>query len=76
MKAKLAADVYSNFCGRVEIPDPKAKGGVRIEHGPMPYGKRNEEVMVISDRDNVLIVENKQGNRYPVKRQDVIIQSQ
>lgn len=74
MKAKLAADVFSNFTGRIEVADPKARGGVRVEQGLKQYGKRNEEVIIISDHDNVLIVENKEGNRYPVKRENLIIE--
>lgn len=49
-EAVLLEDVYSNF---------KAKKSD-------PYGKRGEKVVVITESETVLIVENKKGNRYPV----------
>lgn len=38
----------------------------------LQYGSKGEQVTVLSDKGNVLIVENKKGNRYPVKREDLI----
>ena len=68
---KLAKDVVSVFYGRIETVDPKAKGGVRVENGPIVYGKKGEEVTIIGDYNNVVIVENSIGKRYPVKKEDL-----
>lgn len=51
-KAILGEDEYSCF----GIQDTKRK----------PYGKRGEEVKVISESWPALIVENKRGERFPV----------
>ena len=35
------------------------------------YGKKGDKVKIISDRGNVLIVENKEGVRFSVKKEKV-----
>ena len=37
----------------------------------IPYGKEGEKVKLIATYGNILIVENKEGNRYPVKKEKV-----
>ena len=74
MIAKLNSDVLSCFHGRQEIPDKKARGGVRIENGQKIYGVKNEEVELVADHGNVWIVENKKGIRYPVNVSKLNIQ--
>lgn len=37
-------------------------------HDEIIYGRQGQEVKVISDHDNVLIVENEDGNRFSVLR--------
>ncbi len=37
------------------------------EKGRLPYGKAGEVVRVICDRQGVLIVEGKKGQRFPVR---------
>lgn len=71
-KAKLACDVFSGAHGRQEIPDKKARGGIRVETGPKCYGRKNDEVKIISEHGNITIVENGTGNRYPVKAEFLI----
>lgn len=39
--------------------------------GGKVYGKKGEQVQLISDRGGVLIVEDKKGERFPVKKEDV-----
>lgn len=51
-KATLAQDEFS--CFGIQDKDRK------------PYGKRGEEVKVISESLPALIVENKRGERFPV----------
>jgi hypothetical protein len=39
--------------------------------GGKVYGKKGDEVRLISDRGGVLIVEDKKGERFPVKKEMV-----
>ena len=39
------------------------------------YGVCNEEVKIVFDNGNVVIVENNEGNRYPVKRELIEIKT-
>lgn len=74
MKAKLSADVVSVFFERREVIDKKAKSGYKIETGNRIYGKKDEEVIVISEHGNVSIVEGKNGERFTVNNDNLIIQ--
>jgi len=37
----------------------------------IPYGKEGEKVKLIREYGNILIVENKEGNRFPCKKDKV-----
>lgn len=57
-KYLLSEDILSNYFDK--------RGGK-----PIVYGKRGEKVTEISNCGNVLIVENKDGNRFPVSVEKV-----
>lgn len=57
---RLKADVFSHV-----TKDPKkAKQMLR-------YGAKGDQVTILSDKGEVLVVEDITGNRYPVKREDI-----
>lgn len=59
MKGVLIQDVYSHFS---------------CDKKPYQYGKKGDKVNIISDRDNVLIVENTStGKRFPAKTEFVTL---
>jgi hypothetical protein len=60
---KLSEDIYSLFYNR--------KTGSNKER--ILFGRKGEEVTIISDHDNVLIVEGKNKNRYPIKKTKIIL---
>ena len=62
-KAKLSEDIYSIFYN--------GKTGANRER--ILLGRKGEGVTIISDHDNVLIVEGKNKNRYPVKKTKIIL---
>ena len=59
-KAKLSNDIISAF------RESKSKFKV--------YGKKNEEVLIISDHSGIKIVEAKSKERFAVKNEELIIQ--
>lgn len=59
--ARLKTDVFSHVS-----KDPHA-AKKRLQ-----YGSKGEAVTIISDGGNVLIVQSKSGNKYPIKREDLI----
>jgi hypothetical protein len=71
--AKLACDVVSAFHVRTEVPDTSSRSGVKVIKGPKIYGTKNEEVKLIADHAGIWIVENNKGDRYPVKKELLII---
>ena len=60
---KLSEDIYSNFYN--------GKTGANRER--ILFGRKGEEVIIIADHDNVVIVEGKNKNRYPVKKEKIIL---
>lgn len=75
MKARLLKDVCSFRHETREVIDGKKKLPVKVT-GPKIYGRRGEEVVIVSDHDNVLIVKNAAGDAYPVKIEDIVIINQ
>lgn len=71
-KAILNSDVLSAFYGKTELPDKKSKSGIKTVVGKIPYAKKGEEVFIIADHDNVMIVENKSGDRFSVEKGKLI----
>lgn len=60
---KLSEDIFSLFYNK--------KTGAHREL--IKFGNKGEEVNIISDHDNILIVENIKGERYPVKKEKIIL---
>lgn len=61
---RLKTDIYSHV-----TKDPKSAKNKLL------YGSKGERVAVVSDHGNVLIVEDKNGKKYSVKREDIYEQS-
>lgn len=60
---KLSEDVYSHFYN--------GKTGANRQFEK--YGSKGDEVRIIADHDNIVIVEDKSGNKYPVKKEKILI---
>lgn len=60
---KLSEDIFSFFYNK--------KTGAHREF--IKFGSKGEEVRIISDHDNILIVENIKGVRYPVKKEKIML---
>jgi hypothetical protein len=57
----LLADVFSVFHDRKKVP--------------LLYGRKGEKVVIISDRDGVMVVEKKANkDRFPVSQKVILIQ--
>jgi uncharacterized protein (DUF2249 family) len=61
--AKLLVDVFSRF----------SNGKSGANKGNIQYGKIGDEVKIIADHDNVVIVENLKGNRFPVSKEKILL---
>lgn len=71
-KALLKVDVVSVKQETIDVPDKRARSGFKSVTRQKVYGKKGEEVSVISDQGNVWIVENSKGERFAVKETDLI----